>query len=142
MLSYHFAEDHARGLSVFSMMAGFGGFFGYASTGIDWDKTIIGDFFGGNIKTVFGIVIILIFLSSVVSLTSFREIPLPLLEGNELLRPLTQAAVKQELDRKKNTVVIVKEVSNLSICVSTVCGRVGTMQPVKMDFPLSALILN
>lgn len=148
MLSYHFAEDHARGLSVFSMMAGFGGFFGYASTGIDWDKTIIGDFFGGNIKTVFGIVIILIFLSSVVSLTSFREIPLPLLEGNELLRPLTQAAVKQELDRKKNTVVIVKEVREfkfncrLHICVSTVCGRVGTMQPVKMDFPLSALILN
>lgn len=92
------------------MMAGFGGFFGYASTGIDWEKTIIGYLFGGNIETVFGIVIILIFLSSVVSLTSFREIPLPLMERDELLRPLTQAAVKQEIDRKKNTVVIVKDV--------------------------------
>lgn len=92
------------------MMAGFGGFFGYSSTGIDWENTIIGDFFGGNIKTVFGIVIILIFVSSVVSLTSFREMPLPLMERDELLRPLTQAAVRMEIDRKKNTVVIVREV--------------------------------
>lgn len=91
-------------------MAGFGGFFGYSSTGIDWEKTIIGDFFGGNIKTVFAIVIILIFFSSIVSLTSFREIPLPLLENDELLRPLTQAAVKQEVDRKRKTIVIVHEV--------------------------------
>lgn len=109
-LSFQFTEDHARGLSVFSMMAGFGGFFGYSSTGINWENTIIGDFFGGNIKTVFGIVIILIFVSSVVSLTSFREMPLPLMERDELLRPLTQAAVKMEIDRKKNTVVIVREV--------------------------------
>lgn len=109
---YHFADDHARGLSVFSMMAGIGGFFGYSSTGINWERTIIGDFFGGNIKTVFGIVILLIFLSSVISLTSYREIPLPLMERDELLRPLTQAAVKEEVDRKKNTVVIVKDVSS------------------------------
>ncbi len=94
------------------MMAGFGGFFGYSSTGIDWEKTMIGDVFGGNIKTVFGIVIILISFSSIVSVTSFREIPLPLMESDELLRPLTQAAVKQEVERKKNTVVIVQEVGH------------------------------
>lgn len=93
------------------MMAGFGGFFGYSSTGINWERTIIGNSFGGNIRTVFGIVIILIFVSCVISLTSFREIPLPLLERDELMRPLTQAAVKQEIDRKKNTVVIVQDVS-------------------------------
>lgn len=110
ILVTHFADDHARGLSVFSMMAGFGGFFGYASTGINWEKTLIGQTFGGNIETVFGIVIILIFVSSIVSLTSFREIPLPLLERDELLRPLIHAAVKQEIDRKENTIVIVKEV--------------------------------
>lgn len=96
------------------MMAGFGGFFGYASTGIDWEKTIVGQFFGGNVETVIGIVIILIFLSSIISLTSFREIPLPLLEKDELLRPLTQAAVKQEVDRKRNTVEIVQEVREFS----------------------------
>lgn len=93
------------------MMAGFGGFFGYASTGIDWERTIIGQLFGGNVETVFGIVIILIFVSSVISITSFREIPLPLMEQDELLRPLTQAAVKQEVYRKRNTVEIVQEVS-------------------------------
>ncbi|XP_037044392.1 proton-associated sugar transporter A-like isoform X1 [Bradysia coprophila] len=103
-------DDHARGLSVFSMMAGVGGFFGYSSTGIDWEKTMIGKLFGGNVETVFGIVIILISLSSIVSLTSFREIPLPLMEKDELLRPLTHTAVKQEVHRKRNTIEIVQEV--------------------------------
>ncbi|XP_037044393.1 proton-associated sugar transporter A-like isoform X2 [Bradysia coprophila] len=104
------SDDHARGLSVFSMMAGVGGFFGYSSTGIDWEKTMIGKLFGGNVETVFGIVIILISLSSIVSLTSFREIPLPLMEKDELLRPLTHTAVKQEVHRKRNTIEIVQEV--------------------------------
>ena len=93
------------------MMAGVGGFFGYSSTGIDWEKTMIGKLFGGNVETVFGIVIILISLSSIVSLTSFREIPLPLMEKDELLRPLTHIAVKQEVHRKRNTIEIVQEVS-------------------------------
>lgn len=96
------------------MMAGVGGFFGYSSTGIDWEKMMIGKFFGGNVETVFGIVILLIFVSSVISLTSFREIPLPLLEREALLRPLTQAAVKQEVERKKNTVEIVNGVREFS----------------------------
>lgn len=35
-------EDHARGLSTFTIMAGLGGFFGYALGGINWDATAIG----------------------------------------------------------------------------------------------------
>lgn len=35
-------EDHARGLSTFTVMAGLGGFFGYALGGINWDATSIG----------------------------------------------------------------------------------------------------
>lgn len=36
-------DDHARGLSTFTIMAGLGGFFGYALGGIDWDNTSIGN---------------------------------------------------------------------------------------------------
>lgn len=36
------AEDHARGLSTFTVMAGLGGFCGYALGGINWDVTALG----------------------------------------------------------------------------------------------------
>jgi solute carrier family 45, member 1/2/4 len=35
-------EDHARGLSTFTIMAGLGGCMGYAMGGINWDATAIG----------------------------------------------------------------------------------------------------
>lgn len=38
----YFPEDHARGLSTFTIMAGLGGFFGYGLGGINWDATAIG----------------------------------------------------------------------------------------------------
>lgn len=35
-------EDHAKGLSTFTVMAGLGGFMGYSLGGINWDATAIG----------------------------------------------------------------------------------------------------
>lgn len=35
-------DDHARGLSTFTVMAGLGGFMGYSLGGINWDATFIG----------------------------------------------------------------------------------------------------
>lgn len=35
-------EDHAKGLSTFTIMAGLGGFFGYSMGGLNWDETEIG----------------------------------------------------------------------------------------------------
>jgi hypothetical protein len=35
-------EDHARGLSTFTIMAGLGGFLGYALGAINWDATTLG----------------------------------------------------------------------------------------------------
>lgn len=35
-------EDHAKGLSTFTVMAGLGGFFGYSMSGLNWDETEIG----------------------------------------------------------------------------------------------------
>lgn len=36
-------DDHARGLSTFTIMAGLGGFMGYALGGINWDVTFLGN---------------------------------------------------------------------------------------------------
>ncbi|PZC85534.1 hypothetical protein B5X24_HaOG216642 [Helicoverpa armigera] len=37
-------EDHAKGLSTFTVMAGLGGFMGYALGGINWDDTRLGKY--------------------------------------------------------------------------------------------------
>lgn len=45
MLIYVITEDHAKGLSTFTVMAGLGGFMGYALGGINWDDTSLGTHF-------------------------------------------------------------------------------------------------
>lgn len=40
-----FAEDHAKGLSTFTIMAGLGGCIGYLLGGIDWDSLKFGKTF-------------------------------------------------------------------------------------------------
>lgn len=47
-------EDHAKGLSTFTIMAGLGGCIGYLLGGIDWDSLKFG-------KTFFFLLNILIF---------------------------------------------------------------------------------
>lgn len=42
LLDVTLPEDHARGLSTFTVMAGLGGFMGYSLGGIDWDNTSLG----------------------------------------------------------------------------------------------------
>lgn len=111
MLDTCVSEDHARGLSIFTVLAGLGGFMGYSLGGINWEATAFGHFIGGNIKTVFSIVTILFLISAVITLTSFREIPLKLMEADELLRPLSRMAVKKELAKNNNAVFVINEVS-------------------------------
>lgn len=43
LLDVTLAEDHARGLSTFTIMAGLGGFMGYSLGGIDWDHMALGN---------------------------------------------------------------------------------------------------
>lgn len=45
LLDVTLPEDHARGLSTFTVMAGLGGFMGYSLGGIDWDNTSFGNSF-------------------------------------------------------------------------------------------------
>ncbi|KAK7080403.1 hypothetical protein SK128_024265, partial [Halocaridina rubra] len=80
LLDVTLPEDHAIGLSTFTVMAGLGGGFGYAMGGINWNATFIGWLLGGQVKAVFTLVTF-IFIACVFStLYSFKEIPLDVLE--------------------------------------------------------------
>jgi len=72
-------EDHAMGLSTFTIMAGLGGSLGYAMGGINWDATIIGYLLGGHVRAVFTLVTFIFIGCVTVTLYSFREIPLSVL---------------------------------------------------------------
>lgn len=108
ILDVSIPADHAKVLSSFTVMAGLGGTLGYALGGINWETTSIGSFFGGNMQTVFAIVTVWFLIFSFITLTSFREVPLPLMEKDELLRPLTAAAIKKELQKKSNGIAAIE----------------------------------
>ncbi|XP_050343900.1 proton-associated sugar transporter A [Nymphalis io] len=69
-------EDHAKGLSTFTVMAGLGGFMGYALGGINWDETSLGELFGGHVRAVFFLITIIFIVCVTATITSFKEIPL------------------------------------------------------------------
>ncbi|XP_037954089.1 proton-associated sugar transporter A [Teleopsis dalmanni] len=69
-------EDHAKGLSTFTIMAGLGGFMGYSMGGINWDSMKIGRELGGHVKAVFTIVTFIFIVCVTITITSFKEIPL------------------------------------------------------------------
>lgn len=91
-------------------MAGFGGFLGYSLGGINWAETQLGELMGGNVKTVFSIVTIIFLISSSITLTSFREIPLPLIERDNLLKPISQDDIKKERLKNNRSVYTVPQV--------------------------------
>lgn len=93
-------EDNAKGLSTFTIMAGLGGFMGYSLGATDWEGTAIGEFFGGQVRTVFAIITVIFFFCVFVTVTSFSEIPLPLLEElnyeqEELNHPPRPGSIKR-----------------------------------------------
>ncbi|XP_053676382.1 membrane-associated transporter protein-like [Anopheles nili] len=111
LLDISLPEDHGRACSTFSILAGMGGSIGYAMGGINWDETSFGELLGGSIRTVFTMVSVIFAICLTISLTSFREIPLPLLEQDDLLRPLTETIIKKEKARRQNQIFVVKGVS-------------------------------
>ncbi|CAB3383211.1 Hypothetical predicted protein [Cloeon dipterum] len=76
-------EDHARGLSTFTIMAGLGGCMGYAMGGINWDATAIGVMLGGHVRAVFTLITFIFIGCVAATVTSFTEIPLYLLAEQE-----------------------------------------------------------
>lgn len=69
-------EDHSAGLTMFTVMAGLGGTVGYVMGGIDWNATSFGEAFGGHIRVVFTLVIVVFVVCVASTVTSFKEMPL------------------------------------------------------------------
>ncbi|XP_046740882.1 proton-associated sugar transporter A isoform X1 [Diprion similis] len=79
-------EDHARGLSTFTIMAGLGGFMGYGLGGINWDATTLGVMLGGHLHATFTLITIIFVICVFCTITSFKEIPLEVLERDQYQR--------------------------------------------------------
>lgn len=108
-------EDHARALSTFTIMAGIGGCLGYTVGAINWKDTALGQLLGGNTITVFTIVLVVFLVCLLATITSFREIPLSLMEKDELLKPVTQISCRKENERTKGVIFTLKESIPLQI---------------------------
>ncbi|KNC21105.1 hypothetical protein FF38_04337 [Lucilia cuprina] len=106
-------EDQPKALTMFTLFAGIGGTIGYGIGGIDWEKTSFGTFLGGNIPTVFGMVTIIFVVCYFITITTFREIPLKLIEKDELLRPLSDAAIKKELKKCNTNVFYIDQTTTI-----------------------------
>ncbi|XP_047022317.1 proton-associated sugar transporter A isoform X1 [Helicoverpa armigera] len=89
-------EDHAKGLSTFTVMAGLGGFMGYALGGINWDDTRLGEIFGGHVRAVFSLITIIFIVCVSATITSFKEIPLTELTEQEEFRRQAESQRLQE----------------------------------------------
>lgn len=83
LLDVTIPEDHARGLSTFTIMAGLGGFMGYGLGGINWDATAIGVMLGGHLHATFTLITIIFIICVAYTITSFKEIPLEVLERDQ-----------------------------------------------------------
>ncbi|KAH8335319.1 hypothetical protein KR074_010436 [Drosophila pseudoananassae] len=108
-------EEQPKAMTMFALFAGFGGTIGYAIGGVDWETTHIGTFMGGNVPTVFTLVTIIFVICYLITVTTFREIPLPLIEKDELLRPLSEKAIKKELKKNNNAIFYIQETTQLEL---------------------------
>ncbi|XP_046551030.1 proton-associated sugar transporter A-like isoform X2 [Haliotis rubra] len=66
-------EEHSSGLTMFTVMAGIGGSIGYIMGGVDWNATEFGTAFGGHIRVVFFLVLIVFIICVISTITSFKE---------------------------------------------------------------------
>ncbi|XP_015108433.1 proton-associated sugar transporter A isoform X1 [Diachasma alloeum] len=104
LLDVTIPEDHARGLSTFTIMAGLGGFMGYGLGGINWDATSIGVALGGHLHATFTLITIIFIICVSYTVTSFKEIPLYLLERDEYQNiQRTQQEAKPDNEYEKIT---------------------------------------
>ncbi|XP_003425582.1 proton-associated sugar transporter A isoform X1 [Nasonia vitripennis] len=124
LLDVTIPEDHAKGLSTFTIMAGLGGFMGYGLGGINWDATAIGVALGGHLHATFTLITIIFIICVASTLTSFKEIPLDFLESDDCKEQLQR---KLEEERKQN------EAEKMIPDESATYGTIGNEQEVDND---------
>lgn len=133
LLDVTMPEDHAKGLSTFTIMAGLGGFMGYSLGGINWDATAIGVALGGHVRAVFTVVTIIFIVCVSATITSFREIPLWRLEALSATRPPEEVLSSENIndssivdsgggDDGKGDTLTIEQVEPLSAKQSTSYG--------------------
>ncbi|CAL8075117.1 unnamed protein product [Orchesella dallaii] len=83
MLDVTIPEDHAKGLSTFTIMAGLGGSIGYFLGALNWENMFLGRLFGGHVRAVFTLVLFIFIACVIVTIRSFREIPIDRLWANK-----------------------------------------------------------
>ncbi|XKL66956.1 hypothetical protein PGB90_010376 [Kerria lacca] len=83
-------DDHARGLTTFTILAGCGGFIGYLLGSVNWQDTQIVDYsvhngvFGGHIQVFYTLTAILFIICIVIAITTFKEVPLQISEHMQI----------------------------------------------------------
>jgi solute carrier family 45 protein 1/2/4 len=71
------ADEQAKGLSTFTIMAGMGGSLGYLMGGVNWQEiTFFSSIFSTNVQCLFTLVLIIEIVCLVTTMTSFPEVPL------------------------------------------------------------------
>lgn len=129
MLDICLPQDHAKALSMFSLMAGVGGILGYTFGAINWESTIFSSMLGDNIQILFCLVTLVYIATVIVTVTSFREIPLKLIEGDSMLQPITQATIKNEM--KTNIFTVSDEKTEKSNSESQQTEHISAMKYIK-----------
>ncbi|XP_062579204.1 membrane-associated transporter protein-like [Saccostrea cucullata] len=104
LLDVSIPEDHSRGLSTFTIMAGLGGCFGYIMGGINWDlKHNEGSSLEEHVLVVFTVVTIFFIVCLVITLTSFKELPLSHFEKSvEEIQKSTKVKGKSKYEKFTN----------------------------------------
>uniref|UniRef100_A0A182IZ75 Uncharacterized protein n=1 Tax=Anopheles atroparvus TaxID=41427 RepID=A0A182IZ75_ANOAO len=102
-------SDQARVLTTAMFIGGIGGTVGYVLGAIDWSQTNL-NLLGSNEATVFLFVFLVLAVGLTITLTSYREVPLPLLESDPLLRHISPNAFEAEKVRQRAVYSISKDV--------------------------------
>ncbi|KFB53941.1 AGAP010855-PA-like protein [Anopheles sinensis] len=102
-------SDQARVLTTAMFIGGLGGTVGYVLGAIDWSQTNL-NLLGGNEATVFLFVFLVMAVGLLITLTSYREVPLPLLESDPLLRHVSPKVFEAEKARQRAIYSISKDV--------------------------------
>lgn len=73
----------------------------------------------------------------IITLTSFREIPLPLLEKDELLKPLTLSSLKKQLGKENDRLKYIKDSTALELQIAIADEKSPYEKPVSpLENPL------
>ncbi|XP_052873405.1 proton-associated sugar transporter A-like [Anopheles cruzii] len=104
-------NDQARVLTTAMFIGGLGGTAGYVLGAIDWSRTNL-SVLGSNEATVFVMVFCVVGIGLLVTVTSYREVPLPLLETDPLLQPISASAFETEKARQLAVYSISRDVTD------------------------------